>query len=88
VLIHQPWGGAQGQSVDIEIAAREVMTQRRMMAEALARHSGQPVERIERDIDRDYILRGEEAVAYGLVDQVIDHRALVPGAVSPNGQHA
>ena len=88
VLIHQPWGGAQGQSVDIEIAAREVMTQRRMMAEALARHSGQPVERIERDIDRDYILRGAEAVEYGLVDQVIDHRALVPLAVSPNGKHA
>jgi ATP-dependent Clp protease protease subunit len=88
VLIHQPWGGAQGQSVDIEIAAREVMTQRRMMAEALARHSGQPVERIERDIDRDYILRGAEAVDYGLVDQVIDQRALVPGVVSPNGKHA
>ncbi|HUF82972.1 MAG TPA: ATP-dependent Clp protease proteolytic subunit [Acidimicrobiia bacterium] len=88
VLIHQPWGGAQGQSVDIEIAAREVMAQRRMMADALARHSGQTVERIERDIDRDYILRGEEAVAYGLVDQVIDHRALVPGAVSPNGKSA
>jgi ATP-dependent Clp protease protease subunit len=88
VLIHQPWGGAQGQSVDIEIAAREVMTQRRMMAEALARHSGQSVERIERDIDRDYILRGAEAVEYGLVDQVIDHRALVPGVVSPNGKHA
>jgi ATP-dependent Clp protease protease subunit len=86
VLIHQPWGGAQGQSVDIEIAAREVMHQRRMMAEALARHSGQPVERIERDIDRDYILRGDEAVAYGLVDRVIDQRALIPGVVSSNGK--
>ncbi|MGQ0805496.1 MAG: ATP-dependent Clp protease proteolytic subunit [Actinomycetota bacterium] len=86
VLIHQPWGGAQGQSVDIEIAAREVMAQRRMMAEALARHSGQTVERIEQDIDRDYILRGEEAVAYGLVDRVITSRELVTAPPSPNGK--
>jgi ATP-dependent Clp protease protease subunit len=88
VLIHQPWGGAQGQSVDIEIAAREVMNQRRMMAEALARHSGQTVERIEQDIDRDYILRGEEAVAYGLVDRVITSRELVMTPPSPNGKTA
>ena len=88
VLIHQPWGGAQGQSVDIEIAAREVMSQRRMMAEALARHSGQTVERIEQDIDRDYILRGEEAVAYGLVDRVITSRELVAALPSPNGKTA
>jgi ATP-dependent Clp protease, protease subunit len=86
VLIHQPHGGVQGQSVDIEIAAREVIAQRTQMVEALARHSGQPVERIERDIDRDFILRGAEAVAYGLVDHVIDHRVLVPGAVSGNGR--
>ena len=86
VLIHQPHGGVQGQSVDIEIAAREVIAQRDQMVRALARHTGQSIERIERDIDRDYILRGEEAVGYGLVDEVIEHRALVPGAVSPNGQ--
>jgi ATP-dependent Clp protease, protease subunit len=85
VLIHQPHGGVQGQSVDIEIAAREVIAQRDQMVRALARHTGQTIERIERDIDRDYILRGEEAVAYGLVDEVIEHRALVPAAVSPNG---
>ena len=75
-LIHQPWGGVQGQSVDIEIAAREVMAQRRHMIETLARHSGQTVERIERDIDRDFILRGEDAVEYGLVDHVIERRQL------------
>jgi ATP-dependent Clp protease protease subunit len=85
VLIHQPHGGVQGQSVDIEIAAREVIAQRDQMVRALARHTGQSIERIERDIDRDYIVRGEEAVEYGLVDEVIEHRALVPGAVSPNG---
>jgi ATP-dependent Clp protease, protease subunit len=85
VLIHQPWGGVQGQSVDIEIQAREVMAQRRQMIEALARHSGQPAERIERDIDRDFILRGDAAVEYGLVDHVIDSRRLAPAAVSQNG---
>jgi ATP-dependent Clp protease, protease subunit len=85
VLIHQPHGGVQGQSVDIEIAAREVIAQRDQMVRALARHTSQSIERIERDIDRDYILRGEEAVEYGLVDEVIRHRALLPGAVSPNG---
>jgi ATP-dependent Clp protease, protease subunit len=85
VLIHQPWGGVQGQSVDIEIAAREVMAQRGHMIETLARHGGQPVERIERDIDRDFILRGHDAVEYGLVDHVIESRQLVPVAVSSNG---
>ena len=85
VLIHQPWGGVQGQSVDIEIAAREVMAQRRHMIETLARHSGQTVERIERDIDRDFILRGHDAVEYGLVDHVIESRQLIAIAASPNG---
>jgi ATP-dependent Clp protease, protease subunit len=85
VLIHQPWGGVQGQSVDIEIQAREVMAQRRQMIEALARHSGQPAERIERDIDRDFILRGEAAVEYGLVDHVIERRQVASLALSPNG---
>jgi ATP-dependent Clp protease protease subunit len=85
VLIHQPWGGVQGQSVDIEIAAREVMAQRRQMIEALARHSSQTVERIERDIDRDFILRGQDAVEYGLVDHVIERRQLAAIAASPNG---
>jgi ATP-dependent Clp protease protease subunit len=89
VLIHQPWGGVQGQSIDIEIAAREVMAQRRQMIETLARHTGQPGDRVERDIDRDFILRGEDAVEYGLVDHVIERRALVPlepSAASPNGK--
>jgi ATP-dependent Clp protease, protease subunit len=84
VLIHQPHGGAQGQSVDIEIWAREAIAMRDRMVEALARHTGQSTERIQRDIDRDYILRGTDAVAYGLVDHVIDRRE-VPLAVSRNG---
>jgi ATP-dependent Clp protease protease subunit len=85
ILIHQPHGGAQGQSVDIEIWAREVIVQRDHMVEILARHSGQPTDRIREDIDRDFILRGADAVAYGLVDHVIESRELHPAAVSPNG---
>ena len=76
VLIHQPHGSAQGQSVDIEIAAREMAFMRTRIVEVLSEHTGQPVERITRDFDRDHILRGEEAVAYGLVDHVIESRRL------------
>jgi len=86
VLIHQPHGGAQGQSVDIEIWAREVIAQRDQIVRALARHTGQPAERIERDFDRDFILRGREAVEYGLVDHVVDQRRLATVEPSPNGQ--
>jgi ATP-dependent Clp protease protease subunit len=88
ILIHQPHGGAEGQSVDIEIWAREAVAQRDQMVAALSRHSGQPVERIARDIDRDYILRGQEAVDYGLVDGVLTQRELVPAPPSPNGRRA
>jgi ATP-dependent Clp protease, protease subunit len=86
VLIHQPHGGAQGQSVDIEIWAREVVVQRDQMVAALALHTGQPEERIQRDIDRDYILRGADAVEYGLVDHVIERREPVTPPASGNGR--
>jgi ATP-dependent Clp protease protease subunit len=71
VLIHQPWGGVQGQSSDIERAVSEMVLQRERMVEILARHTGQTIERIATDIDRDFILRGEAAVGYGLVDHVL-----------------
>jgi ATP-dependent Clp protease protease subunit len=71
VLIHQPHGGAEGQSTDIQIQAREMQFARDRTEELLARHTGQPRERIAADIERDYILRGDAAVAYGLVDAVI-----------------
>jgi ATP-dependent Clp protease protease subunit len=74
ILIHQPHGGAQGQSTDMEIAVKEMVTMRNRMVDILTERTGQPRERIESDIDRDYILRGDEAVAYGLVDEVIAHR--------------
>lgn len=76
VLIHQPHGGAQGQTTDIEIQVREMVEMRERMVDILVRATGQPRERIQADIDRDYILRGDDAVAYGLVDHVITHREL------------
>ena len=83
VLIHQPHGGAQGQSTDIEIQVREMVYLRERMVEALAHHTGQTQERILADIDRDYIVRGEAAVAYGLVDHVLEKQELPPlGAIA------
>ena len=78
VLIHQPHGGAQGQSTDIEIQVREMVYLRERMVQALAHHTGQTEERILADIDRDYIVRGEAAVAYGLVDHVLEKQELRP----------
>jgi ATP-dependent Clp protease protease subunit len=78
VLIHQPHGGAQGQTTDVELAAKEMVFMRHRMTEILAEHTGQPVDRIARDIERDHIMRGDEAVAYGMVDQVISRRELHP----------
>jgi ATP-dependent Clp protease protease subunit len=76
VLIHQPHGGAQGQSTDLERAVAEMVEMRRRMVDILAERTGQTVERIMADIDRDYILRGEDAVGYGLVDAVLTTREL------------
>jgi ATP-dependent Clp protease protease subunit len=77
VLIHQPHGGAQGQSTDLELQVAEVVEMRRRMLGILVEATGQTAERITTDIDRDYVVRGELAVAYGLVDHVIDQRQLV-----------
>jgi ATP-dependent Clp protease protease subunit len=78
VLLHQPHGGAQGQSVDIDIQAREILRQRAMVDRILAAHTGQDVERIARDTDRDFILDASQALAYGLVDEVLTGRQTVP----------
>ena len=88
ILIHQPHGGAQGQSTDMEIQVREMVTMRERMIDILTERTGQTRERIVADIDRDYILRGEEAVAYGLVDEVIAHRRPrpVPGFAKPDDE--
>ena len=71
VLIHQPLGGAEGQATDIEITAREVLRLRRSLTEILAKHTGQSIERITQDSDRNYYLTAPQAVEYGLVDEVL-----------------
>ena len=76
VLIHQPHGGAQGQSTDMELQVAEMVEMRRRMIEVLVDATGQPAERITADIDRDYIVRGADAVTYGLVDHIIERREL------------
>ncbi|MBE7459583.1 MAG: ATP-dependent Clp endopeptidase proteolytic subunit ClpP [Zoogloeaceae bacterium] len=75
VMIHQPMGGFQGQASDIEIHAKEILYLRARLNEIMAKHTGQPIERIERDTDRDNFLSGAEAVEYGLVDKVLTNRA-------------
>ena len=71
ILLHQPWGGTgQGQSIDIKIRAEEIVRQRRLMERILAEHTGQAEERIHQDLDRDFILAPEAALAYGVVDHV------------------
>lgn len=83
ILIHQPHGGAQGKATDLEIQVAEMAHSRRWIEGLLAEHTGQSVERVAADIERDYIVRGDEAVEYGLVDQIIDHR--MPGIERPVG---
>jgi len=74
VLLHQPWGGVGGQASDIEIQAREILRMKDMLNEMLAKDTGQSVERITKDTDRDFIIGAEEAVEYGLIDEVISAR--------------
>ena len=74
VLLHQPWGGVGGQASDIEIQAREILRMKDMLNEMLAKDTGQSVERITKDTDRDFIIGAEEAVEYGLIDEVISSR--------------
>jgi ATP-dependent Clp protease protease subunit len=78
ILLHQPHGGAQGQAVDIEIQAKEITRYRKLLEELIAEHTGQPLEKVSKDTDRDYILTAEEAVAYGVVDEVITSRKIKP----------
>src|SRR5919202_1072487 len=82
IMIHQPSGGAQGTAADIEIQAREILYLRAKMNELMAKHTGRPVEQIERDIDRDRFMSAEEAKEYGLIDNVISNHAGVEGEVA------
>jgi ATP-dependent Clp protease protease subunit len=74
IMIHQPLGGFQGQATDIEIHAREILLIREKLNRILANHSGQDIERIAQDTDRDNFMSAEQSVAYGLIDQVLDRR--------------
>jgi ATP-dependent Clp protease protease subunit len=74
ILIHQPHGGAQGQAVDIEIQAKEILRYRRLLDQILADASNQPIEKVSKDSDRDFIMTAEEAKAYGIIDEVIASR--------------
>ncbi|MEO0296317.1 MAG: ATP-dependent Clp protease proteolytic subunit, partial [candidate division WOR-3 bacterium] len=74
IMIHQPFGGVQGQAIDIKIHAEEIMRMRDMLNEILAKHTGQPKEKIEKDTDRNYFMSPQEALNYGLVDEIITSR--------------
>jgi len=74
VLLHQPHGGAEGQAVDIEIQAREITRSRQLLDHLISMHTGQPLEKVTKDTDRDFILTADEAKAYGIVDEIITNR--------------
>lgn len=76
ILIHQPLGAFQGQATDVEIQAKEILRMREKLNEILAHHTGQPLEKIQRDTDRDFFMSGEEAREYGIVDKVIVEREM------------
>ena len=78
ILLHQPHGGAQGQAVDIEIQAREMIRLRKLLDSLIAKHTGQPLEKVEKDTDRDFILTADEALAYGVIDEIISRRGITP----------
>jgi ATP-dependent Clp protease, protease subunit len=76
ILIHQPWmSGLSGQATDIDIHAREILRMRSVINKLYVKHTGQPIEKLEKDVERDFIMSSEEAKAYGLVDEIIEkHR--------------
>jgi ATP-dependent Clp protease protease subunit len=71
IMIHQPWGGVQGAAADISIQAKEILRLREMLEQILAKHTGQTLDRIKKDSDRDYFMSAEEARSYGIIDEVI-----------------
>jgi ATP-dependent Clp protease protease subunit len=82
ILIHQPWsGGMQGKATDLEVHAREILRQRDLLVHIYARHSGRSAEQVALDMDRDNYMTSEQALQWGLIDQIVsrrDHRVLVP----------
>jgi ATP-dependent Clp protease protease subunit len=86
ILLHQPYGGTEGQAVDIEIQAKEITRNRKLLEGLIAEHTGQPLETVSRDTDRDFILTAEAAVEYGVVDEIITNRADVPELAAALGK--
>ncbi len=82
IMVHQPSGGAQGQATDIEIAAREILATRARLNQIYVKHTGQPIEIIEKTLERDRFMAAEEARDFGLIDQVVENRPAMPGADS------
>jgi ATP-dependent Clp protease protease subunit len=74
IMIHQPWGGVQGQVTDIEIQTKEMIKTREMLNKILTKHTGQSLEKIEKDTDRNFFMSAEEAKAYGLIDEIFEKR--------------
>jgi len=82
IMIHQPWGGVQGQVTDIEIHAKELLTIKARLNDILAKHTGQPLEKIEKDTDRNFFMSAQEAKGYGLVDEIYESKRKGPGTNS------
>ena len=74
-MIHQPRGGSEGTAADIDIQAKEILAMRTKLNQIIAAHTGQSIQKVTRDTDRDYFMSAEEAVKYGIVDSIIPHRA-------------
>jgi len=85
VLLHQPHGGAEGQAVDIEIQAKEIVRSRELLDHLIARHTGQDLEKVTKDTDRDFILTAEEAKQYGVIDEIITTRGIAELATAGAG---
>ena len=77
ILIHQPLGGVQGQATDIDIQAREILRVREELSKILSKHSGQSIDKVYRDTERDFFMTGQQAKEYGIIDKVIDKRAVI-----------
>ncbi|MCI0752784.1 ATP-dependent Clp endopeptidase proteolytic subunit ClpP [Teichococcus vastitatis] len=83
IMVHQPSGGAQGQATDIEIQAREILSLRKRLNQIYVKHTGQPIEEIERKLERDSYMSAEEAKAFGLIDEVVEERPAGPISEAP-----
>jgi ATP-dependent Clp protease protease subunit len=76
ILLHQPWGSGAGQAADIEIQAREILRMRDLLEQIIARHTGQSVEKVHKDTDRDFVMSADESKDYGIIDEVISNREM------------